>query len=1352
MAPRPRPSGLLHRAPARKADPMPGRVLALALAIVALAAGGASAEPLPREQVPEDLRPWVDWALQGHEEALCAPLLGDAEQRQCAWPARLELTLDESGGTFTQQWDVQRDLWVPLPGAAKPWPQEVAVDGAPAVVIERDGAPQVRLTRGRHTVAGRFLWDRLPEMLPVPARTGLVALTLRGQAVPFPDRDAGGHLWLQRREEAADESDRVGVIVHRLVDDDVPLLLDTRLQLEVSGKGREVLLGPALPAGFTPMLLDSPLPARLEADGRLRLQVRAGRWALRIVARHDGPAATLAAPQPQDAWATNEVWVFQAHPDLRLVTIEDADAVDPQQTDLPPEWRALPAYLMRPGATMTLVERRRGDADAPPDQLALTRTLWLDFDGGGYTMHDRVTGTLTRAWRLDMAPPTTLGRVAVDGTDQFITRLAADAPAGVEIRAGELRLDADSRLDGATRTLPAVGWLHDFQSLSAQLQLPPGWRLLHATGVDQARPTWVATWTLLDLFIVLITALATARLFGWTWGLLALAAVGLTYTEPEAPAAIWLAVLAAEALVRVVPDGTARRALQVLRVLTLAALVVIAVPFLVAQVRQAFYPALERPYVSMDVRADGAAQEAATEREGDVADLAAKAAVPTPSRGGRFLARDEYRSYEYAAVDPNSVVQTGPGLPGWSWNAVALEWSGPVDRDQQLRLYLLPPSANLALAVVRTLLLALLLARLVSLRGVALRGAAPLAAVAALALVGAPARADFPSGELLDQLRARLLEPDACQPWCASLPRMRLEVDATSLRARLQIDTGAATAVPLPGQAQHWLPRAVLVDGQPAEALMQGADGSLWLRLAAGTHEVLIEGPLPARDTVQIVLPLAPRRVETQVAGWTLDGVHGDGVADANLQLTRTAPADGERAAPLQADQLPPFARVERTLRLGLTWQLETRVVRLTPPDAALLLSVPLLAGESVTTADVRVADGRAQINLAPQVGEAVWQSTLAERSPIALRAPEAVQWVETWRLDASPIWHVEASGIAPVLRADPSAPPLREWRPWPGEAVTLDVVRPEGVPGQTLTIDESELWISPGLRASDGSLSMTVRSSRGAQHPLALPTGAELLSVTIDGTAQPVRQEGNVVVLPINPGAQKVELRWRQPEGMTARFRSPAVDLGAPSVNAHLRVAVPPSRWILFADGPRLGPAVLFWSLLPVLALAAFGLGRVRATPLRTHHWLLLGIGLTQVPIAGAVVVAGWLLALGWRRERGAALSARGFDLVQLLLVGWTLVAIGILFFAIQQGLLGQPEMQIAGNGSSAAVLRWYQDRGAAVLPQAWIVSTPLLVYRLLMLAWALWIAAALLRWLRWGWESFGSGGYWRRLHAPKP
>src|SRR5215470_8177852 len=169
-----------------------------ALLLVFLLAGTAAAEPLRPQEVPEPLRPWVEWALRGHEDALCASLLGEAERRECAWPSELALALDENGGTFTQQWDLQRALWVPLPGADKPWPQAVVVDGKPAVVIEQGGVPHVWLARGRHTVSGRFDWDRLPEVLPVPARTGLLSLRLRGRDVAFPDRDADGRLWLER--------------------------------------------------------------------------------------------------------------------------------------------------------------------------------------------------------------------------------------------------------------------------------------------------------------------------------------------------------------------------------------------------------------------------------------------------------------------------------------------------------------------------------------------------------------------------------------------------------------------------------------------------------------------------------------------------------------------------------------------------------------------------------------------------------------------------------------------------------------------------------------------------------------------------------------------------------------------------------------------------------------------------------------------------------------------------------------------------------------------------------------------------------------------------------------------------
>ena len=72
------------------------------------------------------------------------------------------------------------------------------------------------------------------------------------------------------------------------------------------------------------------------------------------------------------------------------------------------------------------------------------------------------------------------------------------------------------------------------------------------------------------------------------------------------------------------------------------------------------------------------------------------------------------------------------------------------------------------------------------------------------------------------------------------------------------------------------------------------------------------------------------------------------------------------------------------------------------------------------------------------------------------------------------------------------------------------------------------------------------------------------------------------------------------------------------------------------------------------------------------------------------------------------------------------------------------------ASNGSSASLLHWYKDRTGGRLPRAWVFSLPLGVYRLAMLAWALWLAHALLGWLKWGWECFSTGGLWKR--APKP
>ncbi len=1335
------------------------RSVALLSVSLICACSAALAAPARRD-LPEALRPWVDWVLHGHETELCHTIPNAEGSRACAWPSRLRLDLDARSGRFEQDWLVHARSFVRLPGDSRVWPQEVLVNGQRAAVVasQAGDGPGLWLETGSWHIAGGFAWDSAPQSIDVPPQTGLVSLRVAGREIASPQREAEGRLWLQAGGGPV-EAEGLTLAVHRRIIDGVPLVLATHLLLEVSGKGRELVLGPALPAGFIPLSLDTPLPARLESDGNLRLQVRPGSWIVAFEARHVGPVSALSMPAASGTWAPSEVWSFDARPDLRVVTVEGLPAIDPQQTAIPDDWRTLPTFRVLPGETMTIVEKRRGDAEPAPDQLVLERTLWLDFDGRGITAQDRLGGTLTRSWRLESREPWLLGRASVGGEDQLLTRRDSGAAPGLEIRQGQVDLLAVSRLESRRGRLPAVGWETDVSSLGATLNLPPGWRLLAAPGVDVAGGTWIAHWTLLDLFLALIVTIAAARLWGWAIGGLAFVTMGLTLTEPGAPQWIWLVVLALEAVRRLLHHERGRRVVELARLLVGSALLVVAVIFMLQQARDALHPQLENRYayggyVTLDStsRIEMGEQELA-DPSGGMSRL--KAAVSNAAPLEAQLAKQR------RLHDPREIVQTGPGLPSWTWHQLRLQWNGPVEQGQQLRLVLAPPWLNLIAGFLRIFLLSGLILRAMLPRDFDFsrllpRGAGP-ASAATLALTllflgSTRAQAEIPSPELLDQLRARLLEAPPCGADCAEALRLDLEASGSTLRLRLEGAAAAESALALPGGHEQWNPRQVLLDGRPAEGLLRTPDGVLWILLPTGVHQVSLEGPLPERDAVQLPLPERPKRVTARLVGWTLSGLQDGGVPDDTLLLSRVASsahATGDKLAPRV---LPAFVTITRRVDLGLTWSVETRVDRVGPALAPVMIRVPLLDGESITSADVRVEEGRAVVTLGPGSTGLAWRSTLAEAPTLVLRAPEVTEWTEIWQLDASASWHVETSGIPPVHPSAAEPFRVREWRPWPGEEVLLSVTRPEAVAGASLTLDSSRLELTPGLRATDATLALVVRSSRGGPHEILLPEGAELQSLSVNGLAQPVRQEGRTVTIGVTPGSQEVQLSWREPRGLVTSWRSAAVDLKAQNANASVQVSLP-NRWVLWLAGPRLGPAVLFWSLLAVLVLLSIALAQLRPAPLRFASWLLLLVGLSQVsPWMGGVVIV-WFLLLGWRRGYLPIRGALAFDLLQVFLVIWTIASLAILFVAIQQGLLGSPQMQVAGADSTATMLRWYADRTGGLLPEVSVVSAPLWAYRLAMLGWALWLAAALLDWLRWAWDCFTQGGAWRRIERkPNP
>jgi hypothetical protein len=149
----------------------------------------------------------------------------------------------------------------------------------------------------------------------------------------------------------------------------------------------------------------------------------------------------------------------------------------------------------------------------------------------------------------------------------------------------------------------------------------------------------------------------------------------------------------------------------------------------------------------------------------------------------------------------------------------------------------------------------------------------------------------------------------------------------------------------------------------------------------------------------------------------------------------------------------------------------------------------------------------------------------------------------------------------------------------------------------------------------------------------------------------------------------------------------------------------------------------------------------------------LLLGLGFSTLSWFAAAVVALWLLAIAWRARRTDLVGRRVFPWLQIGLIVLSAAALLALLVAVPFGLLSQPDMHVVGNGSNAQLLRWFSDRSVdGALPAVEAITLPLWIYKLALLAWALWLANALIGWLRWAWHALGKGAWWSPIRHPKP
>jgi hypothetical protein len=1361
-----------------------------------LSGGLALAAP---PSVPPDLEAWRGWALHGSEQTNCPFLAARAAQEQqsddsddqadtdaavtrdddarvfrCAWPQTLVVAANAHGATFTQRWELYAESWLVLPGDEEHWPTDVRVNGSAVAVVMRDGHPQMRLPAGSYQLSGSFAWSQRPARLAVAAQTGLVSLSVEGRMIAQPALE-GGQLSLGEQSIAA-AANALDVQVYRLVEDDIPVRLTTQMRLAVAGEGREVRLSRPLPDGFTPMTLSSELPARLDSDGSLRVQVRPGTFTLTLTARGSSVANTLSRPTIAGKWAQDEIWSFSGVDRLRVATAEGVAGIDPAQAGVPADWNGFPAFRMDEKAVLHVAERSRGLAAADENRLTLNRELWVDFDHEGMTAVDTITGTMRSAWRLQSQAPFRLQSARSGESDLLVTE--RDGVPGVELRAPTLQLSATSRVASVHASLPASGWDARFEHVRGVLHLPPGHRLLAAPGTDEAPGTWWSRWTLWSLFGVLIVVVFTHRLAGLTAAVCA--AAGLLLLYQEAPEYIWLwaNVLVAVAVARSALPDPWNLWVRRYRALSFGVLGVALLPLLWGQLRLAIHPqlesaALEAPLYEVVVTARKSEPERARASNDTLEEMvvaapppaAIKLDRPPPAAGGAAV----LSSRNHAAIEakapqpvgryaPGTVLQTGPGVPSWQYNSYEYSWTGPVESQETARFVFIGPLLLGLWRVLGVALTALWFAwllqagfgfrlRLPSIPGAAARAAA-LLLILACGFTARSEAAATPDTGLLKELRTRLLEAPKCLPNCSEINAARVTVEDNRLELTLQVSALASVAVPMPDAGERWHIDSLAVDGAASLTLGRESDGSTWVPLRAGAHTVRIVARLGDVDSIALAFPQAPRTVVVSASGWEAAGVNDGRLLAGTLELNRRRVSTTHGAPSLDGAQFPAYVKVTRNVQLGIDWSVSTTVERLAPDNAAITMAVPLLAGEAVLTPGVQVRGAgrgaQALAGIAAGAASTSWDSSLARATALELELPGGTARTEVWNFSVSPQWSVAFSGFPAVL---PEQLDLGNWvfqyRPRPGEKLRLSIARPAPAAGATLAIDSVTRRVSFGARTVDEQLELRYRSTQGGRHVIGLPADARVQAVRIDNAPVQLRPENGELSISLLPGSHSMGIDWQRAHGASVRSSASQVDLHAPASNISSSIALPQERWPLGATLALAGPVIRYWSELLVFVLSAVLLGRIPRSPLRSHEWLLLGLGLSTQSWLVFVIVSAWLFAMQWRAQwRIAGVSRLVGNLVQVALGVLTVIAVGsLLFSGIRYGFLSAPDMGVAGPSSYGNHFSWFQDQAHGALPEVAVYSIPLWCYKALMFAWALWIAFALTRWLRWAWQAWTSG-----------
>lgn len=550
--------------------------------------------------IPPEVAKWVPWVQKDN-------INKDCPETNCVFLPQLRLSqnqqdllIDLNGISFHQ------DTWIKLPYSntnmnVQFWPTSITVNGQKGIVQQKDNIPYVKLPKDNVKIQLTYNKDNflaqsniiLPYAPVSFFNTSSVSLSLN-KATLILNKDK------QNTDTTNSEKPEVNILVYRRLKDNMPLLLTTKIKIDYSGRPDEIKLGAILPKGF---LLQN-------AQSDLKVYYKEGSyWVSAVPGSH---FIELNAFIPEDINyietaglvenIKDEIWSFEANPNLRKVQLEAAIPVDSKQAAVPEEWQAFPAWQVKD--KLAIKTERRGGVFETPIKGLTTKHSWYGLDGDILQTRDEMLLLNNdNPFIKFMTNNLKIESVKLNDENQLI--VTKDSHPTILLPKGENKLQVFSHsMIGSA--IPSAVAQAEIEVNQWDLNLAPRYRLLMVKNAT-VRGSWIDAWSLYSIFFLCLLTIVCWKLLGKRVALLAALYVIVFQTTIIWSWFIWIPLIILMALVSTKTVQQNKMLMSSLKALMLALFIFSifnVVPFISIELKSMINPVFDSAQTTINYKID----------------------------------------------------------------------------------------------------------------------------------------------------------------------------------------------------------------------------------------------------------------------------------------------------------------------------------------------------------------------------------------------------------------------------------------------------------------------------------------------------------------------------------------------------------------------------------------------------------------------------------------------------------------------------------------------------------------------------------------------------------------------------